>query len=268
MTQLGLLQQGQAEGPRGGRDPQRAVRGGRPRLPRGRHAGAARAAPGLRCGRRRSRRGDAGRCGHGRAPVPRVQPLSAPSAAAPAVPSCWAPMARAPEHPRAHRERPGIHTRARAHTRGPRARAHAHAHPPPGALPWAPSPEAPLPQRLGSGRVCGEGNSLLTGCGDPPGRGATPEAATAADPPRPPPPRSRAAAAAGNQWPGRPVVTSRRAGRGRQHHVTAVSFVCVVAAGALLRVVVGGSLGVRCRAGEAAGELPAVAHVLGRACAV
>lgn len=63
-------------------------------------------------------------------------------------------------------------------------------------------------------------------------------------------------------------MTSRRAGRGRQYHVTAASFVCVVAAGALLPVVVGGSLGGRCWAGEAAGELPAVADVLGRACAV
>lgn len=151
MTQLGLLQQGQAEAPRGGRDPQQAVRGGRPRLPRGRHAGAARAAPGLRCGSRRSRRGDAGRRGPGRAPVPRVQPLSAPRAAAPVVPSCWPPMARAPEHPRAHRARRAYtHTRAHARTHGEHAPGRTRTHtPPPGALPWAPSPKPPSLSGLG-----------------------------------------------------------------------------------------------------------------------
>lgn len=148
LTQLGLLQQGQAEAPRGGRDPQRAVRGGRPRLPRGRHAGAARAAPGLRCGRRRPRRGGAGRRGPGRAPgAPRPAAVRAEGSSAAGTQLLGSDGTRATASARAP-DAPGhTHARARAHTRehAPgRTRTHTPGPPPPGG-----------PSLSGSGREGG-----------------------------------------------------------------------------------------------------------------
>lgn len=201
MTQPGLLQHGQAEAPG---TALAATRCGLSAADA--HACPAGGRSGLRCGRQRSRRGGAGRRGPGRAPGAPRQPRSAPRAAAPVVPSRGAATAREPEHPRAP------HTRERARTS---TRPDARARTPPVRVPGppAPQPQPPLLPQLGSGRRCGEGNSLLTGCSDPPGRGATPEAATAADPPRPPPPRSRRRRCRRESMAGSPSadVTARRA---------------------------------------------------------